>query len=211
MKELRSVSRARKCSSSRRASGTAQELASLQCLARRSRQRQGVQDQAVKDRHRMVAGWAGDMQHEVVADANEAIPTPALQARSSTLRASGALAGGKDAKVVTRAELRWSDQRLKRLKRRLLRHEDDAHRSHRRESKVMRTQATAGQQSAARIGNNVYELLEVAPMRGYRCPVLMKQDPGANVTLVDPSLYHHGIRHGYISNDRALATPMRVK
>jgi len=211
MKELRLASRVRKCSSSRRASGTAQELASLQCLARRSRQRQGVQDQAVKDRHRMVAGWAGDMQHEVVADANEAIPTPALQARSSTLRASGALAGGKDAKVVTRAELRWSDQRLKRLKRRLLRHEDDAHRSHRRESKVMRTQATAGQQSVARIGNNVYELLEVAPMRGYRCPVLMKQDPGANVTLVDPSLYHHGIRHGYISNDRALATPMRVK
>jgi hypothetical protein len=57
-----------------------------------------------------------------------------------------------------------------------------------------------------RVGDNVYEVFQVQPRSRMQQDVLIKNDPGAQVTFIDPDLFKFGLKEGFIKNQRDFET-----
>ena len=53
-----------------------------------------------------------------------------------------------------------------------------------------------------RIGQNVYEVVQVQPARSMQRDVLVKNDGGSQLTFVDPVLFAYGVKSGFVTNVR---------
>ena len=78
-------------------------------------------------------------------------------------------------------------------------------------SQRQRTRATEMDGAEAHIGESIYEVFQVREDATRITEVLIKNDGGAQVTLVDCVLYDHGMKQGFITNDRKLYRPLRIK
>jgi hypothetical protein len=85
----------------------------------------------------------------------------------------------------------------------------DKHKSRTRQRQ--RTRATETDGAEAHIGESIYEVFQVREDAERITEILIKNDGGAQVTLVDCVLYDHGIRQGFVTNDRKLYRPLRIK
>jgi hypothetical protein len=74
-----------------------------------------------------------------------------------------------------------------------------------------RTRATETDGAEAHIGESIYEIFQVREDAKRITEILIKNDGGAQVTLADCVLYDHGIRQGFVTNDRKLYHPLRNK
>jgi len=57
-----------------------------------------------------------------------------------------------------------------------------------------------------RVGENVYEVYQVQPRSTMQRDVLVKNDPGAQITFVAPDLFEFGLKEGFIKNQRGFET-----
>ena len=57
-----------------------------------------------------------------------------------------------------------------------------------------------------RVGENVYEVYQVQPRSTMQRDVLVKNDPGAQITFVAPDLFAFGLKEGFIKNQRGFET-----
>ena len=69
-----------------------------------------------------------------------------------------------------------------------------------------RTRATETDGAEAHIGESIYELFQVREDAKRITEILIKNDGGAQVTLVDCVLYDHGIRQGFVTPTTASST-----
>ena len=61
------------------------------------------------------------------------------------------------------------------------------------------------------MGDQIFEVFQVQAHPKMREAVLFKIDSGANITFADRVLYYHGVKMGYILDDRALTVPLPVQ
>ena len=71
---------------------------------------------------------------------------------------------------------------------------------------LSRAKAAPHLHEQGRVGDNVYEVFQVQPRSRMQQDILIKNDPGAQITFIDPGLFKFGLKEGFIRNQRDFET-----
>ena len=111
--------------------------------------------------------------------------------------------------VGNRRQRRWSKRRIRQLERQLK--QEQRRRRRRRRGYRLPAPGREADDGDGQLGDQIFEVFQVQAYPKMREAVLFKIDSGANITFADCVLYHHGVKMGYIVEDRALSVPLPVR